>query len=123
MMEAPVARPRLDLRTPARAVAAADLATVTAPPELSAAAIGTWRGRMVNEHGSARVFEGLARQMAHAGLPADLVAEVQSFAHEERSHGVLCGAVVEALGGAAEADGLAQETFPLHEDATSELEA
>ncbi len=122
-MELPVARSRLDLRAPARAVAAAELAAVTAPPELSAAAIGTWRGRMVNEHGSARVFEGLARQMAHAGLPAELIAEVRSFADEERQHGVLCGAVVEALGGSAEAEGLAHESFPLHEDASSELEA
>jgi hypothetical protein len=124
VIEAPVrARPRLDLRAPARAVADADLATLEAPPELTAAAIGTWRGRMVNEHGSARVFEGMARQMEQAGLPAELIAEVKSFADEERRHGVLCGAVVEALGGAAEADGLAAETFPVHEDATSQLEA
>jgi hypothetical protein len=117
------ARVRLDLRLPAGVVARTELPELEAPVELSEAAIGTWRGRMVNEHGSARVFEGLALQMEAAGFPADEVAQVRSFADEERRHGVLCGAVVEALGGAAEADGLAQECFPLHEDASSELEA
>jgi hypothetical protein len=123
-MAAPeVAGSRLDLRTQARAVAAARLRELEAPPELRHAAVGTWRGRMVNEHGSARVFEGLARQMQRAGLfSAAEVDEVRGFAAEERGHGILCGAVVEALGGAAEATGLPDETFPLHEDATSALE-
>lgn len=84
-------------------------------PELRDAAIATWRGRMVNEHGSARVFEGLARQFEEAGL-GELGAEVETFAIEERRHGVLCGAVVEALGGEAIAEVAPGETYPLHED-------
>jgi hypothetical protein len=123
-MEAQAAvRTRLDLRAPARRIAGDVLQTLQAPQELGEAAIGTWRGRMVNEHGSSRVFEGLARQMERAGFSAADVSQVRGFADEERGHGILCGAVVEALGGAAEAEGLADETFPLHEDATSELEA
>jgi hypothetical protein len=114
--------PRLDLRAPARAIAKSTLHALEAPQELTQAAIGTWRGRMVNEHGSSRVFEGLARQMEQAGFSATEVREVQSFAEEERRHGILCGAVVEALGGEAQADALADEVFPLHEDATSAVE-
>lgn len=117
-----VTRPRLDLRTPARAIASRFLSALEAPRELGPAAIATWRGRMVNEHGSAHVFEGLAHQMERAGFSAAELAEVRVFADEERDHGILCGAVVEALGGAAEAEALAHETFPLHEDASSELE-
>ena len=117
------ARTRLDLRASAQVVALSELPGLEAPGALSGAAIGTWRGRMVNEHGSSRVFEGLALQMQAAGFSPAEVAQVRAFADEERRHGVLCGAVVEALGGAAEADGLPSETFPLHEDATSPLEA
>ncbi|MGH7282463.1 MAG: hypothetical protein ACRELY_13130 [Polyangiaceae bacterium] len=81
----------LSLRKPARRHAL----TVPDLPSLREAAIATWRARMVNEHGSARVFEGLARQVARAGLDHE---EVARFADEERRHGILCGAVVEALG-------------------------
>jgi hypothetical protein len=92
--------------------------TVSCLPSLRAAAIQTWRGRMVNEHGSARVFEGLASQLEAAGVDALLVAECRGFAAEERRHGVLCGAVVESLGGEALAEITAPEVFPLHHDAT-----
>jgi hypothetical protein len=122
-MDAQGTRERLDLRAASRVVARGTLEHLKAPEELGKAAIGTWRGRMVNEYGSARVFEGLARQMQRAGFTAAEVNEVRGFASEERGHGVLCGAVVEALGGAAEADALPREQFPMHEDATSELEA
>ena len=88
---------RLDLREPARRVAALELGDLGADPALVSAAIGTWRGRMVNEHGSARVFEALARQMREAGLAPEQVDTVAGFAEEERRHGVLCGAVVEAV--------------------------
>jgi hypothetical protein len=114
---------RLDLREPSRGVAKARLATLEAPPHLVNAAIATWRGRMINEHGSARVFDALAVQMEHAGFSASKVAEVRGFANEERNHGVMCGAVVEALGGVADAPALPYEPFPLHEDATSPVEA
>ena len=101
----------LDLRVAARAHQPA----LPSVPELRDAAIATWRGRMVNEHGSARVFEGLARQFEEAGL-GELGAEIETFAIEERRHGVLCGAVVEALGGEAVAEIAQGETYPLHED-------
>jgi hypothetical protein len=116
-------RARLDLRHAAGALARTALSSLEAPAELTQAAIGTWRGRMVNEHGSSRVFEALARQMQQAGFTDAEVTQVRGFADEERQHGIMCGAVVEALGGAAEAEALANETFPLHEDATCELEA
>ena len=109
----------LDLRADARArmpVLPADL------PHLREAAIETWRGRMINEHSSARVFEGLARQLEAAGV-TDAASEVREFAAEERRHGVLCGAVVEALGGEAVAHVPEGDAYPEHGDAQSPLEA
>lgn len=87
-------------------------------PELREAAIATWRGRMINEYSSARVFEGLAAQFAAAGMH-DVVAEVAGFADEERRHGALCGAVVEALGGTALAEVEPGAAYPLHEDVSA----
>jgi len=104
-------------------VAQAELTSVTASEELTPAAIGTWRGRMVNEHGSARVFDALADQMARAGFTEERISTVRAFADEERRHGILCGAVVEALGGEALAPALTSDELPEHEDATSPLEA
>ena len=72
-------------------------------PGLARAAQATWLGRMVNEHGSAAVFEALGEQLREAGAAESLVAECAAMAEEERRHGVLCGAVVEALGGEARA--------------------
>lgn len=100
---------RLDLRDQARAIHV----SVAQIPGLAASAQGTWRGRMVNEHGSARVFDGLAAQLVSAGI-GHREAEVRAFAEEERTHGILCGAVVEALGGDALAEGLPDTAFPLH---------
>ena len=108
----------LDLRAEARAFSPA----VPQLPHLRDAAIATWRGRMINEHSSARVFVGLADQFAKAGLYV-VVEEVRGFAAEERRHGVLCGAVVEALGGEALAEIPEGEEYPAHEDALTELEA
>ena len=110
----------LDLR---EAVAALAVQGIAHPPEeLREAAIGTWLGRMVNEHGSAGVFEALAVQLEAAGAPADAVAEIAGFAAEERLHGVLCGAVATALGGQAFAVRATAPVFPDHTDA-SRLEA
>lgn len=109
----------LDLRTQARDARPA----LASMPHLRDAAIATWRGRMINEHSSARVFEGLARQFAEAGLPQEVVDECAGFAAEERRHGVLCGAVVEALGGEAYAEIPDGSEYPEHEDAESRLEA
>jgi hypothetical protein len=108
----------LDLRAEARR----HMPSLPSVPHLRASAIATWRGRMINEHGSARVFEGLAAQLVAAGL-GELQAEVLGFAAEERRHGVLCGAVVEALGGEARAEVDDGAPYPLHEDAWSPLEA
>jgi hypothetical protein len=83
---------------------------------LRKAAINTWSGRMVNEHGSARVFEGLSKQLEVIGISDHDLNRVKSFAVEERNHGVLCGAVVEALGGKAIAPALEVIPFPKHED-------
>jgi hypothetical protein len=109
----------LDLREAAKRVRPA----VPQLPHLREAAIGTWRGRMINEHSSARVFDGLAKQFAAAGVSDDVVAEVRGFADEERRHGVLCGSVVEALGGEAYAEIPEGDEYPAHDDAETPLEA
>ena len=102
---------RLDLRVDARAHALA----VDVPGMLMPAVIATWRGRMINEYGSARVFAGLAGQLARLGHDHD-AATCDRFAAEERSHGVLCGAVVEAAGGTAMAEVSAARAVPMHGD-------
>ncbi len=84
-------------------------------PKVRAAAIATWRARMVNEHGSAPVFEALAQQATRAGLAA-VARELAGFADQERRHGALCGAVVEALGGEAVAAIEAPTPVPGHHD-------
>jgi hypothetical protein len=85
----------IDLRASSRAVAL----TLPASPELTSRALAAWRGRMTNEHGSRRVFEALADDLDRARMIGS--SECRAFAAEERRHGVLCGAVVEALGGEA----------------------
>ncbi len=117
----------LDLRSLAQAKRPASIAEDTLDDRLRAAAIATWRARMVNEYGSAPVFEGLFAQlerMVELGLlDAAEIDRARSFAGQERRHGILCGAVVEALGGAAEAPALAEREFPQHGDGKGELEA
>ena len=102
----------LDLRSDARR----HTPKVPSFPALAHAARETWRGRMINEHGSARVFEALSAQLARAGFAEDVVAECARFAAEERMHGVLCGAVLEALGGEARAAIDDPMPFPDHAD-------
>jgi hypothetical protein len=111
-MHAPSAANALDLREPARW----NVPKVSAPPRLRAAAIATWRARMINEYASSRVFVALARQLADLGLAGE-ASEVVRFGSEERRHGVLCGAVVEALGGEALGELFEAPDFPLHADA------
>lgn len=105
-----------------RALARSSMPAIVDMPHLREAAVATWRGRMINEHSSARVFEGLASQFADAGFD-DIVEVVRGFADEERRHGVLCGAVVEALGGEARAEVEDGDVYPAHEDAATPLEA
>ena len=97
-------------------VAAATAPRVDAPAHLRGAAIATWHARMINEYGSSRVFEGLSRQLEACGFEED-ADEAHDFAREERRHGVLCGAVVEALGGEAKGTLLAAPPYPEHRDA------
>lgn len=102
----------LDLRVQAKRLSPA----IEATPELAPAAIATWRGRMINEYASSSVFAALARQLEAAGAPAEDVQACVEFAAEEKNHGVLCGAVVEALGGDATGTLPVADEFPLHED-------
>lgn len=111
----------LDLREAARAVGLR-LEAEEASDGAREAAVATWRARMENEHGSSRVFVALAAQLEAAGF-ADAAAEAAAFAAEEIAHGARCGAVVEALGGAAVGSAAAPEVFPLHLDAASPREA
>lgn len=110
----------LDLRAAARPLApnAAELPRLPDLPGLWASARATWLGRMVNEHASARVFDGLAAQMERAGLDAALAVRCRRFADEERIHGAICGGVVEALGGEAVAPARDDAPFPEHADAS-----
>jgi hypothetical protein len=107
----------VDLRVEARGVMPTALPDL---PELRVMAIGTWAGRMKNEYGSSRVFEALAAQLDDAGLGGD---ECRAFAEEERRHGVLCGAVVEALGGEACFDLDDAPPLPTHDDTTKRVAA
>jgi hypothetical protein len=102
----------LDLSEAARAEMP-DLGAV--PVTLRASTIATWRARMVNEYASSEVFRALGSQLAV--FDAKLEAECVAFADEERRHGVLCGAVVEACGGEARAPIPARPPFPRHPDA------
>jgi hypothetical protein len=102
----------LDLRAPsaARKTALPEL------PELRPAAVATWRGRMINEYQSAEVFSALADQAEALGLAPPLLGELREFAAEERKHGILCGSVVESLGGEASAEVQLPRRLPEHAD-------
>lgn len=100
----------IDLRSEARRA----MPLVDTDETLRDAAQKTWLGRMVNEYASSRVFEGLARHMEAGGFSPDTIDAVRGFALEERTHGVLCGAVVEALGGRAVAALPERDAYPAH---------
>ena len=108
--------PMLDL---SRSAAEADI-TLTGYAELSdmdrQRAIGTWHGRMVNEHVSARVFAGLIPQMMRAGLDAEWQAEVATMVSDELRHGRKCAAMVHALGGDPVAELPELQDVPIHTD-------
>ncbi len=80
-------------------------------------AIATWKGRMVNEHISARVFAALIPQMMKAGLAPEWQHDVAQMIQEELSHGAQCAAMVHALGGEAVAEIPALADVPDHPDA------
>lgn len=79
-------------------------------------AIATWRGRMVNEHASARVFSALVGQAMAAGLSAQRQTQLAEFACEELRHARQCAAVVLAFGGEARAPLPALPKVPDHDD-------
>lgn len=106
--------PTLDLRRQAAEVGL-DLKGAALTAEDRAAAIGTWRGRMVNEHISARVFSGLIPQMMEADVDASHQAAVAEMIAEELRHAVLCAAAVHALGGEPVAPLPALDAVPWHE--------
>jgi hypothetical protein len=85
-------------------------------PRARASAIATWRGRMINEHVSARVFAALTGQLARAGLPGPSRAAAGMVVDEHR-HAELCAAVVESLGGEARAALPDLPDVPEHPDA------
>jgi len=62
------------------------------------AAIATWRGRMVNEHISARVFAALIPQMMRAEIDGARQAAVAEMIADELRHARQCAAVVIAFG-------------------------
>lgn len=68
-------------------------------PEELELAQRTWRGRMVNEHISARIFGSLVHELMRAGVHGAPLFEASAMAREELEHARLCAAVVTALGG------------------------
>ena len=107
----------LDLRVEAAQLAPAvgDLPELTAAERHSA--VATWRGRMVNEHISSRVFGVLLGQAMAASLSARRQTQIAEFACEELRHARQCASVVAALGGEAVAPLPALPGVPSHSDA------
>ncbi len=107
----------VDLRDEAAALA---IVLHDAPP-LSAedltAAHATWRGRMVNEYVSSRVFGSLVGQLIAAEVRPARVAEAAGMVGDELRHARACAGVLHALGGEAIAALPDLPTVPEHEDA------
>lgn len=89
------------------------------PAEARAVALENWRGRMVSEHASARVFAAFLNKLIRAGAPRRHIVAASAMIEEELEHGRLCARVVTALGGEALAAlPEALPEVPAHEDAT-----
>lgn len=106
----------LDLRTQA-AAHPLELGELALPEPERLAAVATWKGRMVNEHISARVFAGLVPQMMHAELDPDHQAAVAIMIGDELRHARQCATAVLALGGDPRAELPPLAAVPEHEDA------
>lgn len=79
----------------------------------------TWLRRMVHEHHSAAVFSRLLPQFMKAGVTLEFKTTVLRMAMDELRHASLCGAIVELLGGSAEAPcDLATDPLPEHPGCT-----
>mgnify|MGYP002863868856 CR=1 FL=1 len=79
-------------------------------------AIETWKGRMVNEHVSARVFAALIPQLMRAGLDPAWQERVAVMIQDELRHARLCATMVHALGGEAIAELPPLPAVPEHPD-------
>lgn len=112
---------RLDLRAEAEGFLVALPETAPDPTE-RALAQNTWRGRMVNEHASARVFAGLLPQLMRAEVSASLQAEVAGMVQDELRHARQCAGALRALGGDPVGELPALTSVPDHEDADSPME-
>jgi hypothetical protein len=108
---------RLDLTAQARATSLPFTDLDELEPGERAFAIEDWRGRMVSEHVSARVFAALVPQLMAAGIDPEIQAEVAAMIGEELRHARLCAAVVQALGGEPVATIDRLDEVPRHEDA------
>ena len=112
-----VGAPRLDLRAEAEARQAGLGALPSLTGDEREAAIRTWRGRMVNEHISARVWSSLVGQLMAATAPPSLIAGAATAAADELRHAEQCASVVLALGGNPVAPLPELPPIPAHEDA------
>ena len=83
----------------------------------------TWRGRMVNEHVSARVFAGLLPQLMRAGVPVVRQTEAATMIADELRHARLCAGVLASLGASTTAPMGPLSDIPSHDDAPTAKEA
>lgn len=107
----------LDLREAAAAEAIAPLDVEGLSAEDRLRAIATWKGRMVNEHVSARVFAAMIPQLMKAGLDVMWQERVAVMIQDELRHARQCAAMVHALGGEAIAELPPLAAVPEHADA------
>jgi hypothetical protein len=110
----PQGRAVLDLRAAVRPVDLSGLPNLD--PAEQSAALGTWRGRMVNEHRSAQVWAALLPQAMRAALPAAILRGLPAAASDELRHAEQCASVVAALGGMPLSPLAPFEDLPAHED-------
>ena len=91
------------------------------PPELEGGARtlahATWRGRMLNEHVSARVFAGLVDSGMRAGIGSARLEALAQMISDELRHAKMCASVLTALGGEARTPLPALDSVPMHDDA------
>ncbi len=96
--------PRLDLALEAEAhrIELADTPPLTRAER--ALVESTWRGRMANEHASARVFAGLVPQLMRAEIRPAKQAELATFIADELRHAEQCAGVLVSIGARASAE-------------------
>lgn len=82
----------------------------------------TWRGRMVNEHASARVFAGLVPQLMAAGLGDARIQAVATMVSDELRHARQCAGALLSIGGDPQGELPPLAAVPDHPDARDPLE-